>query len=177
MHRSAAWYGYQHYSLRPDIVALGKGLGNGYPVSAVAMVQNVANSLEDGPLHYAQSHQNDPPGCAIARELIAVMREEGLVERSNRVDRHFLDALRHLGERRCAVKEVRGKGLMIAIGWEEDCERTSATSAYRQLLERGFLVGYAPAGNPLRFYPPLTIGEEDIAGLVESLDQVLQASK
>jgi len=177
VHRSAAWYGYQHYSLRPDIVALGKGLGNGYPVSAVAMVQNTADSLEDGPFRYAQSHQNDPLGCAIAREVIAVMREEGLVERSNRVGTHFLDELRLLGERRCAVKEVRGKGLMIAIGWEEDCEGTSATSACRQLLERGFLVGCAPAGNPLRFYPPLTIAEEKIARSLENLDQVLQASK
>jgi acetylornithine/N-succinyldiaminopimelate aminotransferase len=95
------------------------------------MVQDVANSLEDGPFRYAQSHQSDPRGCAIAREVIAVLREEGLVERSNRVDTHFLHELRHLGERRCEVKEVRGKGLMIAMEWEEDCEGISATSARR----------------------------------------------
>ena len=83
----------------------------------------------------------------------------------------------HSQKRHSAVKEVRGKGLMIAMQWEEDCEGISSTSAYRELLERGFLVEYAPAGNLLRFYPPLTIGEEKIARLLENLDQVLQASK
>jgi len=57
------------------------------------------------------------------------MREEGLVERSNRVGTRFARELGLLGERHCAVKEVRGKGLMIAIGWEEDCEGISAVSA------------------------------------------------
>ena len=83
----------------------------------------------------------------------------------------------HSQKRHSAVKEVRGKGLMIAIEWEEDCEGTSATSAYRQLPKRGFLVGCAPEGNLLRFYPPLTIGEEKIARFLENLDQVLQASR
>jgi acetylornithine/N-succinyldiaminopimelate aminotransferase len=174
--RTGAWYGYQHYALRPDIVALGKGLGNGYPVSAVVMAQDVAGRLEDGAFRYVQSHQNDPLGCAVAREVIAVMREERLVERSKRVGTHFLNQLRLLGERHRAVIEVRGRGLMIAIELEEDCGGISAESAYRQLLQRGFLVGYSAEGNLLRLYPPLTIGEEDVAQLVESLDQILEAS-
>jgi len=127
--RTGVWCGYRHYGLRPDIVALGKRLDNGYPVSAVVMVQDVAGSLENGAFRYAQSHQNDPLGCAIASEVIAVMREEGVVGRSNRVGTRFVRELGLLGERHRAVKEVRGKGLMIATEWEEDCEGISAVSA------------------------------------------------
>ena len=62
---------------------------------------------------------------------------------------------------------------MIAMQWEEDCEGISSTSAYRELLERGFLVGCAPEGDLLRLDPPLTIAEEGIARLLESLDHIL----
>jgi len=81
--------------------------------------------------------------------------------------------LRHLGERHRVVKEVRGRGLMIAMEFKAHNEHFSLASVFRQLLEAGFLVGYKPAANLLRFYPPLTIGEVDIAQLLESLDRIL----
>jgi acetylornithine/N-succinyldiaminopimelate aminotransferase len=173
MGRTGAWYGFEHYGLQPDVVALGKGLGNGYPVSAVAMTRDVAARLADSGFHYAQSHQNDPLGCAVAREVVAVIREQGLVERSERVGAHFLQELGHLAERHGAVEEVRGRGLMIAMELEGGDGGPSVLSVYRELLERGFIVGCKPGANLLRFYPPLIIGEEDIGGLVESLDSVL----
>jgi acetylornithine aminotransferase len=173
--RTGAWYGFQHYGLQPDIVALGKGLGNGYPVSAVAMTRAVASRLENTMFHYAQSHQNDPLGCAIAKTVIAVIREEDLVERSRRIGERFLHELEVLAERHDAIQEVRGRGLMIALELADGEEGALATSLYRDLLERGFAVGCKPAADLLRFYPPLIIGLEDIAGLVESLDEVLTA--
>jgi acetylornithine aminotransferase len=173
MGRTGAWYGFEHYGLRPDVVALGKGLGNGYPVSAVAMTGDVALTLEESGFHYAQSHQNDPLGCAVTREVIRVLREEGLVERSERVGRRFLGELERLAERHDAIAEVRGRGLMIAMELVSDGEGLAALPVYHALLERGFIVGCKPAANLLRFYPPLIIGEEEIAGLVAALDSVL----
>jgi acetylornithine/N-succinyldiaminopimelate aminotransferase len=173
--RTGAWYGFEHYGLRPDVVALGKGLGNGYPVSAVAMAPGIAERLESSGFHYAQSHQNDPLGCAVAREVVTVMAEDGLVERSARVGTHFLHQLERLGARHASVKEIRGRGLMIAVEFGRAGARFSLESVYRGLVDRGFLAGYKPAANLLRFYPPLTIGEADIAGLVENLDHILEA--
>jgi len=80
--RTGKWYGFEHYNIKPDIVAIGKGLGNGYPVSAVVMSQKVAQELETHHFHYAQSHQNDPLGCAIASEVIATIEDNRLVDRS-----------------------------------------------------------------------------------------------
>jgi acetylornithine/N-succinyldiaminopimelate aminotransferase len=172
--RTGAWYGFEHYALQPDIIALGKGLGNGYPVSAVVMSHDIADRLENSAFRYAQSHQNDPLGCAIAKEVVTVLREDGLVERSNRVGTYFLHELGHLEKRHDVVREVRGRGLMIAMEFESNDERFSLNSVYHQLLERGFLVGYKPAANLLRFYPALTIREEDIAQLLENLDHILE---
>lgn len=171
--RTGAWYGFEHYDLGPDIVALGKGLGNGYPVSAVAMTRAVFDQLEKGRFCYAQSHQNDPLGCAVAKVVIAVIQEQGLIRRSAEVGTRFLRELKHLARRHDVVKEVRGRGLMIAMEFEADDERFSLGLVFQKLLERGFLVGYKPAANLLRFFPPLTIGKEDIAELLEHLDHIL----
>jgi acetylornithine aminotransferase len=171
MGRTGRWYGFEHYGLKPDIVAVGKGLGNGYPVSAVAMTDRVASRLEKATFHYAQSHQNDPLGCAIAKAVIAVIREERLVERSARAGRDFLEELQRLSERRPGVKEVRGRGLMIAM---ELIDEVIGNVVYERLLAGGLLAGWKAATKVLRFYPPLTVADEDLALLVDALDVALE---
>lgn len=89
MGRTGKWFGFQHYDFQPDIVALGKGLGNGYPVSAIAMSINVAKKLEDSGLGYAQSHQNEPLGCAVAKEVITGLRDESLIEHGAALGKYF----------------------------------------------------------------------------------------
>jgi acetylornithine aminotransferase len=170
--RTGAWYGFQHYDLRPDLVALGKGLGNGYPVSAVAMRRSMGVDLEASGFHYAQSHQNDPLGCAVAKEVLAILRDERLVERSAKVGEWFLGELEALATRHDAVRQVRGRGLMLVMEFEPD-SRPSVVDVHRALLGRGFLVGCKPQANLLRFYPPLIIGEDEILGLLAAVDLLL----
>lgn len=176
MGRTGRWFGYQHYEIQPDIVALGKGLGNGYPVSAVAMSRDLALQLEDSGFHYVQSHQNDPLGCAVAKEVIAILREERLIERGCEVGARFLEELHRLGGEYQLVKETRGRGMLLAVEFQPH-ETFSVTKVYRELLESGFLVGYYPTGNILRFDPALTIPEEDISNLIGNLDQILQTTR
>jgi acetylornithine aminotransferase len=173
MGRTGKWFGFRHYDIQPDIVALGKGLGNGYPVSAVAMTRNCSERLENNGLHYAQSHQNDPLGCAVAREVIYVLREEKWVERGNAVGAYFLEGLRHLRKKYDVVKDARGRGMLLALEFHPH-ESITASRAYHALLERGFLVGYYPAANILRFDPSLTIEEDDIKRLLECIDSILE---
>lgn len=173
MGRTGLWFNYQHYGIQPDIIALGKGLGNGYPVSAVAMTRDIAGRLEKMEFRYAQSHQNDPLGCAIAKEVITIFHEDGIVETGSKTGIYFMDKLKQLKERSKLIKEVRGRGLMIAVELETMYKNVSATLVYQQLLERCFIVGYNPVANILRFYPALIIGEEDIVSLLENLEQIL----
>ncbi len=171
MGRTGTWFGFEHYKLEPDLVALGKGLGNGYPVSAVALTPAVADRIELSDYRYVQSHQNDPLACAVAVAVIDTMNREGLVDRSRQVGAWFLDRLRSLSSRTEAVRSVRGRGLMIVL--ELDSDLVSASSAYEELLRRRFLVGLHDKANLLRFYPPLTIGEREIERLIEALTEIL----
>ena len=175
MGRTGKWFGFQHYDIQPDIVSLGKGLGNGYPVSAVAMKRELAEKLEESGFRYVQSHQNDPLGCCIAGEVIATFREESWVERGNAKGECFLEGLKQLEKKHTIVKEARGRGMLLALEFHPRRD-FSAASAYHALLEKGFLVGYYPAGNILRFDPALTIEEEDITQLLECLDVMLASA-
>ena len=175
MGRTGKWFGFQHYGIQPDIVALGKGLGNGYPVSAVAMTLDCAEKLERSGLHYAQSHQNDPLGCAVARAVIDVLREENWVERGDATGAYFLEGLKGLQRKFEVIKEVRGRGMLLAIAFYPH-EVLSADWAFHKLLENHFLVGYYPAGNILRFDPSLTIEKDDIGRLLACLDSILKTA-
>lgn len=172
MGRTGKWFGFQHYGIQPDIVAIGKGLGNGYPVSVVAMQQDVAEKLENSGFRYAQSHQNDPLGCAVAREVIAIFRDGNWVEKGNTLGQFFLDALKQLERKYAMVKEARGRGMLLGLEFSPN-EKITAALAYQALLEKGFLVGYYPAGNMLRFDPSLTIERNDILRLADALDNIL----
>jgi 4-aminobutyrate aminotransferase-like enzyme len=95
-----------------------------------------------------------------------------LVERSARLGAYFLQELEALAARHDVVTDVRGRGLMISVEFDES-DGFSLAEAHRRLAESGYVAGYKPAAHLLRFYPPLTIAEEDIAGFVVSLEGVL----
>ncbi|MFN8586979.1 MAG: aminotransferase class III-fold pyridoxal phosphate-dependent enzyme [Candidatus Eisenbacteria bacterium] len=173
MGRTGRWFGFEHHALAPDAVALGKGLGNGYPVSAVAMRRAFATRLERTGLYYAQSHQNDPLGCAVARAVIAALREGGWVERGAALGRDFLADLQRLAARHACVAEARGRGMLLALELDPAGGRT-AEAVFRELYARGFLVNYYPAGHLLRFDPALTMPEADVQALLGVLDEVLR---
>jgi len=171
MGRTGAWFGHHHYGLAPDLVAVGKGLGNGYPVSAIAMADGVGARLEGAGFHYAQSHQNDPLGCAVAVAVIDEMRARDLVPRSARVGGEILGKLTDMAERQPAIVEVRGRGMMIAI---QLAEAVSSLDVFRDLLSDGLIVGCKPAFNVLRLFPPLVLPEEDVDRLLEALEPALE---
>lgn len=172
MGRTGRWFGFQHYDIQPDLVALGKGLGNGYPISAVVMKQEIAEKLEESGFRYAQSHQNDPLGSIIVQEVITVFQEENWLEKGQAMGDYFLEELKQLEAKYEIVKEARGRGLLLALEFHPH-EAFSVTTAYRKMLDQGFLVGYYPTGNTLRFSPALTISKDDITALLESIDHLL----
>lgn len=137
------------------------------------MKREIAGALEQQAFRYAQSHHNDPLGCVVAKEVMAVMKEEALVERSARLGTYFLRELETIGKRHPIVKAIRGRGLMIALELEQHHATCSVTSAYQELFHRGFLVGYKPHFHIIQFYPALTIEQQDIVNLVRNLDEVL----
>lgn len=169
MGRTGAWFGYQHYPIAPDLVAIGKGLGNGYPVSCLAIGRETAAKIEGSAFKYMQSHQNDPLGAAVAREVIAALADGDLVSRAAVLGRRFLEALQSLvdGDR---ITEVRGRGLMFAV---EFADKTIGDRIYDRLLEAGYIV--CNRGGVFRIDPPLIVEEADFLGFVETFRSILAA--
>jgi acetylornithine aminotransferase len=167
MGRTGAWFGYNHYSIEPDLVAIGKGLGNGYPVSALAINRETAGELADGTFKYMQSHQNDPLGAAVALEVIKVLADEDLMTRAADLGETFLDGVRTLVDGK-HVAEVRGRGLIFAV---EFAEKAVGDRIYDRLLEKGYIV--CNRGGMFRVDPPLVIEEADFLDFVDVFRSLL----
>ncbi|UCH85409.1 MAG: aminotransferase class III-fold pyridoxal phosphate-dependent enzyme, partial [Candidatus Latescibacterota bacterium] len=118
--QTGRWFGHQHYDIAPDIVAMGKGVGNGYPVSVTAFAPGVIERLGGEPINYAQSHQNDPLGAVVAREVIRTIKEDNLIDRANRIGGVLASGLRKIKDRFSPIKDVRWRGLMAAVDINED---------------------------------------------------------
>ena len=170
MGRTGACFGFEHYALEPDIVVVGKGLGNGYPVSAVVLSEQVARAVESLDFHYVQSHQNDPLGCAVALAVIQTLRAESLVERSRDLGRRFRDRLLGLQKDCSVIKDVRGRGMMIAVSFHDALR---AADVFEDLLAGGVVAGCNPENNLIRFMPPLVITEQQIDRIVAVLQTAL----
>ena len=132
------------------------------------------SALEAGGIRYAQSHQNDPLGCAVAREVIKVLSEQNWINIGASKGEFFLQGLKLLVQKYPLVRDARGRGMLIALELAPN-GRLTAETAYVKMLEKGFLIGYYPAANLLRFDPALTIEEENIQSLLKGLDELLNS--
>jgi acetylornithine aminotransferase len=172
--RTGKWFGYQHYGISPDIVAIGKGVGNGYPVSATTFRPGVVERLGGEPMKYAQSHQNDPLGAAVAREVIRIIDGDGLIERGREIADLLMAGLATIAERSGLISEIRGRGPMIGIDLEDEPGVPFTMAAHRELVRRGYITGRRPGANVIRLDPALTIDHADIEGFLEASAEVLE---
>jgi acetylornithine aminotransferase len=175
--RTGLWFGYQHYGISPDVVALGKGIGSGYPVSVAAFAPGVMERLGGRPVKYAQSHQNDPLGAAVAREVVKVIKEEGLIERGKAIADTLLCGLEGISDRTGQVKEIRSRGLMVAIELRDGPGTPFTIQVHRELVRRGYVLGRRPGLAILRLDPSLTVDQGDIEGFLETFEAVLSDAR
>jgi acetylornithine aminotransferase len=171
--RTGTWFGHEHYGIRPDVVALGKSLGNGYPVSFTAFAPGVFDRLCRHPLSYAQSHQNDPLGAAVAREVVRVIREDHLIQRSLESATVLMTGLEGIRERTRGGVASRGRGLMVAVDLEDDPANERAIRVQRELVRRGFILARRAGTSTFRIDPALTIEPRDLRDFLTTLEAVL----
>jgi len=171
--RTGKWFGYEHYGLSPDIVAMGKGIGNGYPVSVTALAPHVAQRLARHPVPYAQSHMNDPLGAAIAHRVLTVIRREGLIARGREIAALLMAGLAAVQARTGVITALRSRGLMIAIELQDDARVSLTTRTHQALVQRGYILAQRPGLNVLRLDPALTIEKKDIEGFLDVFEDLL----
>ncbi len=172
--RTGKWFGYQHYGLAPDVVALGKGIGNGYPVSVASLDRRAVDLLGGSEVAYGQSHQNDPMGAAVALAVINQIEDNGLIARGAALSDILFEGLTRIASASPLVREVRGRGLMAVIELEPGEVPGLGARLHRALLDRGFVTGLRPHADALRLDPPLTVDETDLRRFLETLERVLR---
>ena len=143
------------------------------PVSVAAFGPRMVERLGGRPVAWASSHQNDPLGAAVALEVVRIIRENGLIERGREAGGLLLSGLEAIAARTSAIRQIRARGLMIAIELADDPGASRTIRVHEALVRRGFLVGRRPAVNVLRLDPSLTITRDDIVAFLAALESVL----
>ncbi len=165
--RTGKWFGYDHYQIEPDMVAIGKGIGNGYPVSVTAINERTVRELEKSTFRYMQSHQNDPLGAAIVNEVIKIINDEALIPKAGIKGVRFFEMLRSLKDN-INVTDVRGRGLMFAV---DICDEATGDRLFKKLIDRGYIVGNRKS--LFRIDPPLTVNEDEIIEFINEFKILL----
>jgi len=169
MGRTGRWFAFQHDEIVPDLLVIGKALGAGFPVAAVATTEAVADECQ-GVVRHVQSHQNDPFSARLAATVITVLQEEGLVEAAGEKGRSLLAGLQGLQRRHAPIVDVRGKGLMLGV--EVEPAWTEVAGRVRQELKRlGFLVDFNAPSCTFRLFPPYVISADEMGGFLEAFGQ------
>jgi len=171
--RTGKWFGFEHFEITPDIVVCGKGIGNGYPVSVIAISKNIAGQIEQSGLKYCQSHQNDPLGCAVIKEVIYTIKRQDLIRKSAEIGVILECALKSLSDRHSCIKAVRGTGLMFVLEFNQ-VENFDLEKVHKKLFDAGFIVGIKLADNLFIIFPPMTIEQDMIECMVNALDEILK---
>jgi adenosylmethionine-8-amino-7-oxononanoate aminotransferase len=186
--RTGTFYGYEHWDITPDIVAISKGLSAGYsPVAAILASDTIVEPvLGSGGFMHGHTHAGNPLSCAIALEVVRTIVEDRLVENARDVGTYLHEKLRELPEEYQVIGDIRGRGLMAGLevirdrasrtpfpaNWLVALELTEIARGHGLLLyPRRSLHGLA--GDHVLIAPPLTIDRKGIDELVAHLTAAL----
>jgi 4-aminobutyrate aminotransferase-like enzyme/Ser/Thr protein kinase RdoA (MazF antagonist) len=167
------------WGVHPDVVALGKPMGNGHPIAAVVTRAELVDRMAERTTFFSTFGGN-PVACAAALAVLDVIEEEGLVAHATAVGDELRAALRDLAARHPVIADVRGRGLMTGVELVDPATGEPATERARdirdELRERGVLVGTTRREkNVLKIRPPLAITAGEARLIVRELDQTLGA--
>jgi 4-aminobutyrate aminotransferase-like enzyme/Ser/Thr protein kinase RdoA (MazF antagonist) len=173
-----AFWGFEQQQVVPDIVVLGKPIGNAFPLAAVITTRAIASTFDNG-MEFFSTFGGNPVSCAVGLAVLDVLRDERLQQNAARVGARLIAGLRDLAKRHALVGDVRGSGLFLGVELVQD--RETRAPAPRQsgyivdrLRERGVLAGTdGPFHNVIKIRPPLVVRAADAELFVTILDETL----
>jgi 4-aminobutyrate aminotransferase/(S)-3-amino-2-methylpropionate transaminase len=178
--RTGTMWASDQFGLKPDIMTIGKGMGGGFPLSAVASSLARMSATPFGePSGSSSSYGGNPLAAAAGLGAVEAILDEKLVENSARVGARMLDALKRLQDKYRFIGDVRGRGLMIGVDMVADrktkapLDKTITRALFHEALERGLVtMSYSSV---IRINPPLVITEDEALRGVDILDQSFAA--
>ena len=176
--RTGRMFGSNHDEVVPDIMTIGKGMASGFPVSALVSTDEIVAAKPFSlPSASSSSYGGNPLAAAAALATINTIVSDGLVEKSARIGKIFLQGLRALAARHELIANVRGRGLLIGFDLVADGERNvplpndKCVRFFKECLEDGLiLMGYRPR---VRLHPPLVLSEQEVEHALSILEGVV----
>ncbi len=161
MARTGKFLAMDHWDTTADITTMGKGFGNGFPVTALAVSKDLAPAIEK--ISASSSYGGNPMACAAALASIKVIEEENLNERSLHLGELFLKRMEEMKSRHPIIGDVRGKGCLLAMEIVKDKDtKEPFADAGKMIYQKAFSKGLAwvPSGHILRLSPPMILDDE-----------------
>jgi 4-aminobutyrate aminotransferase-like enzyme len=172
------FWGFETQGVVPDIVTMGKPLGNGFPLGAVVTTAEIAAAFANG-MEYFSTFGGNPVACAAGLAVLDVLETEGLQANAREVGAHLLEGLRALVSKHPIAGDARGLGLFVGLELvrnRETLEPAGEEASYvaNRMRECGILLSTdGPFHNVLKIKPPLCFTRTDADRLVETLDRIL----
>ena len=173
-------WGFQRHGVQPDLVSLGKPMGNGQPIAGVVVRPEVLEPFGRS-LRYFNTFGGNPVSCAAGQAVLDVIRDENLLQRSAQIGDYLLAGIRRLAGRHELIGDVRGAGMFIGVELVGDRASKAPAAAHAKrvvngMRERGVLISAAgPLENILKIRPLLAFEQAHADLLIDALDEALQA--
>jgi hypothetical protein len=173
------FWGFETQAVTPDIVVMGKPIGNSFPLAAVVTTPEIAESFNNG-MEYFNTFGGNPVACAAGLAVLDTMEQEGLQANALRVGNYLIEKLKALQANHALIGEVRGSGLFLGVDLvrnRETREPATAEAKYvvNRLRDRGVLAGTdGPHENVIKLRPALIFSKDDVDLFVETLGEVLE---
>ena len=175
------FYGFEQQNVLPDVVVLGKPIGNGHPIGVVVTTKEIAKKFDNG-IEFFSTFGGSTLSCAIGVEVMKIIHDEKLQKNAFLRGESLFEGLLNLQLQHPIIGDVRGFGLFVGVELIVDNNLTPATeiAAYivNRMREKRILIGVeGPADNILKIRPPLTIDDNDIDCIISALDECLNEVK
>ena len=174
----STFWGFELQGVVPDIVTLGKPIGNGHPMGAVVTTPAIAEAFDNG-MEYFNTFGGNPVSCTAGLAVLDVVEKEQLQKRALDKGAMLLKGLESLKGQYDLIGDVRGQGLFTGIELVRDPDtlepaRDEADDIVNRMKDRGILLSVdGPLHNVIKIKPPMVITDDDIRALIEALDEVL----
>ena len=173
------FWGFESHGVIPDIVTIGKPIGNGHPLGAVVTTRAIADAFDNG-MEYFNTFGGNPASCAVGLAVLDVLEQENLQQNAREVGAHLLGLLKNLSGRHTIIGDVRGQGLFIGIELvldRETLEPAAAEASYvvNRLRHKGILTtADGSLRNVIKIKPPMVFNRGDADRLASVLDEIME---
>jgi len=167
MGRTGKWCAFQHYDIKPDVTTLAKPIAGGIPLGAILCTEEAARAIHAG--MHGTTFGGGPLACAVAIAVIDTIESDSLMKNAIEVGNYFQEQLRGLAAKHDCIKDVRGKGLMLAAELDN---ADLAKQTVAEMLKRRILIN-CTSDTVLRFLPPFILERRHVDEAIKALDAIL----